>query len=373
MELSKRLARCAAVAESALGEVIGLLRTPGRAANAALAHLQNRLGMTYLVGMPTTMAIEATNVCPGGCVLCPVGQGRTGRSQGHMDWDKFRRLIDQVAWHMRFISLYKWGEPLMHPRVYDMIAYIKSAGIYVRVSSNLHPFRAEDADRLIRSGLDEFVVSLHGISERTYRTYQPQHGLAEVLAKIQALMAAKRRLGAQKPLVRLNFVIRKDNEHEVPRLGEFSRALGIGFLPVELSLNIRFLGYNTDMTWRGLDEQSLARERLELMDRWLPGDQAYVNEGYRLMRRHGGMMPTGSRRLFRCTMPWLQMFVCWDGDVDVCAGVFDKKDAVGNVFEQSVRQVWNGPRYRAVRRCIVGRSRPGDRAVVCGHCPGVLL
>ena len=234
---------------------------PGRVLNAVIAKTQAKFGMTYLVGMPSYIAIEVTNLCDGGCLLCPVGQGRRGRPFGRMPWDRFCRIVDEVTGYARFAGLYNWGEPFLHPRIYDMIRYVTARRIFTKLSSNLHAFRAEDAEELVRTGLDDLAVSLHGLSEASYRAYQPRHHFDEVIGKVKALVAAKQRLGSRTPDIHLGFIVTRYNEHEASALPEFADSLGVGYLLEETSLNLRLLPYDRDMNRRDINEAGLREER----------------------------------------------------------------------------------------------------------------
>jgi radical SAM protein with 4Fe4S-binding SPASM domain len=77
--------------------------------------------------------------------------------------------------------------------------------------------------------------------------------------------------------------------------------------------------------------------------------------------------------LFPCRDPWETMIVSWDGDVNLCCGSYEKKDRMGNVFEEPVRRIWNNARYQAARRSIRHQARHGDPRVLCRTCPGMLL
>ncbi len=342
-----------------------------RVLNAGLSRVQARVRSVYAPAMPTSLAIEVTNRCSGSCVLCPVGQGRRSRPAGNLDWDRFRRLVDEAAPYVTFIGLYNWGEPFCHSRLLDMIRYVKACGIHVRISSNLHSFRPEWAEELVRSGLDGMGIAIHGLSEETYRNYQPRHRLADVLDKLAAILDARQRLGSRTPEVRLDFIVRRDNEHEAALLPAFAAERGVGYLLEEVSLNLRFLPFDRDMTPRAVTEEQLRRERLDLLDRWLPRDEGRVNPVYRRVRELAGAMPGPRERLLACGFPWRHMIVCWDGEVNLCCGSFRKEDSVGNAFIQGLRGVWNGAGYQAARRALRG-ERPA-RHVLCCDCPGMLM
>lgn len=344
-----------------------------RFANGLVEAIQMRLRSVWLLSMPGYVAIEVTNVCNGSCLLCPVGQGRRSRPLGFMDWDRFRRVLDDITPYARFVGLYNWGDPLLHPRLYDMIEYVKARNIFTKISTNLHAFRAEDAERLVRTGLDDLAISLHGLSEESYRAYQPRHRLPAVLEKAKAIVAAKQRLGSPTPDIHLGFIVTRYNEHEVERVPEFAAALGVGYLLEETSLNLRLLPFDCYMNPRGVDEGALRQQRLALAERWLPRKDTYVNPYYQYVRTHCGTLPPASEVHFPCTSPWRQVVVCWDGDVNLCCGSYERRHSVGNVFQEPLHRIWNNARYRAARRLIRGAVRPADPPVLCADCPGMLL
>ena len=342
-----------------------------RVLNAGLVELQRKHGMIYLPGMPTHVAIEVTNLCNGGCLLCPVGEGRRSRPFGRMSWDRFRKLVDDISPFARFVGLYNWGEPFLHPRIYEMIRYVKAHKIYTKTSSNLHPFRTEDAEKLVETGLDELAISLHGVSEESYRAYQPRHRLEEVLEKTRAIVAAKKRLGSETPIMHLGFIVNRYNEDEIEDLRRLADSLEVDYYLENTSLNLRLLPFDREMKLREVSEEDLRRERLERIHKWLPKDDEYVFDWYQYIRDHNGVLPPRGR-WFKCISPWYQTIICWDGDVNLCCGSYDRRHSVGNVFEQSLRVIWNNALYRAARariRGCDGRHPP----VLCDDCPGALL
>jgi MoaA/NifB/PqqE/SkfB family radical SAM enzyme len=49
---------------------------------------------------------------------------------GFMDFGLFTSIIDQVKDHAYDVNLFHRGEPLMHPRLADMVAYARDKGLY---------------------------------------------------------------------------------------------------------------------------------------------------------------------------------------------------------------------------------------------------
>ncbi len=349
-----------------------------RLTHAVAGKLQCRAQMTYLLGLPTYLSIEVTNRCGCNCALCPVGQRRRSRKLGIMPWDRFTRLVDQVSAHARFIGLYNWGDPFLHPCIYDMIAFVAARKIYVKLSSTLRNWDSGEAERLVRSGLDDLKVSLHAASEAIYRDYQPRRteadmDFAEALEKIRAIQRAKARLESDRPNITLGFIVTRNNEREIEAFAEVARELGVDYSFEETSLNLRLLPFTRQMQPRWADEGTLARERKALADRWLPVDKRHVSPYYQYIRDHDGALPPPLPKWFACEWPWQQVVISWNGDVNLCCGSFAAGDRVGNVFETPLRKIWNNALYRAARANIACRPVSGRPRVLCSDCPGRLL
>ena len=78
-------------------------------------------------------------------------------------------------------------------------------------------------------------------------------------------------------------------------------------------------------------------------------------------------------KLFDCDWPWERVVISWNGDVNLCCGGFSVGERVGNVFDTPLRDIWNGPSYRAARANIAGREARQAKSVQCRSCSGRLL
>ena len=62
--------------------------------------------------------------------------------------------------------------------------------------------------------LDEIIVSLDGVDQETYAKYRVGGQIERVFDGVRRLVAAKQQLGAQTPLINLQFIVMKHNEHD---------------------------------------------------------------------------------------------------------------------------------------------------------------
>ena len=56
---------------------------------------------------------------------------------------------------------------------------------------------------------------------------------------------------------------------------------------------------------------------------------------------------------FPCNWLWKSMAIYWDGTVPACCADFTSEQIVGNLNENSLMDVWNGPEFQAIRSAQV--------------------
>jgi radical SAM protein with 4Fe4S-binding SPASM domain len=97
---------------------------------------------------------------------------------------------------------------------------------------------------------------------------------------------------------------------------------------------------------------------------------AYVDyiDHYGQNRPDRMIVPLGSRRKkFCCPQLWQRMFIHTDGAATVCCIDSARSLQMGNVLEQSVRDIWTGERYRQLRR--LHASGRFAEIPACAQCP----
>ncbi len=361
----------------------------GKLWNVAKVEVGTVLQLRQAAGLPTIVKIETTNACNTFCQLCPTGNSLLSRAKGLMDPDEFRRIVDQVKKHAYVIDLTQWGDPLIHPDIYDMIRYVHDARVYSYISSNFHGFQKEDAGRLVASGLDELTVSLHGITQETYEAYQPGRSLAEVVDKIRVVVEAKRRAGAPRPKIQINFAVTAKNEHEIPWVPAFARALGVGYKIETGSMNLRFLHKNKHLDPLDMTDRERSLRIRSHLEEWLPKrpeSQKWVLPAYRAILEDGDLVGgtaaaqgldtlESDQKKVGCDWPWRKTVIHWDGSVVPCCGVYDKKWTFDNISEKPLKEIFNGPAYLASRETFHGDNAPNGKGpdTPCTGCPGWML
>ncbi|MCC6581598.1 MAG: SPASM domain-containing protein [Phycisphaeraceae bacterium] len=345
--------------------------------NMALVNIQFRLKTERVLGRPYKMKIESTNICNTHCQLCPTGIGMEGRPKGKMTFDQYRKLIDQLRRHLLALDLSMWGDPLIVPEIFDMIRYAHDRGVWTYISSNLHAFKPHknQAESLVRSGLDMLTCSLHGASQETYELYQPGKSFQDSVDKIRHILDVRRKLNSATPAIQLNFVVTRHNEHEREAFQKLADELGCKAVFSTASLNIRFLNQTKQLQPLGLAPDVLAQKTQQHIENWLPKDASFALKPYREMLKNPARSEDyNGHKPMDCSWPWLASVINWDGQVVTCCGSFDPAEDFGNVFDVPFGKIWNSDKYRMARRSF--KHRLDDKQAKdnpCATCPGYML
>src|SRR3989344_5333310 len=128
------------------------------------------------------IGIEATNLCNLDCTMCPRSEMK--RPVGQMSIATLKRIVSQVKPFAELVYLHGLGEPLLHPQLDQMIAYVHEAGIKVGLSTNITLLTKKKSEMLIRAGLDYLILPMEGARAETYEKIRLGASFEKVLENI---------------------------------------------------------------------------------------------------------------------------------------------------------------------------------------------
>jgi len=314
--------------------------TPLKTLNLLTLKAQKWLRCDTVWGMPYRYYIDATNICNLRCPVCPTGLGILGRERGRMELEGFRAIVDQVARHAYVLGLYNWGEPYLHPQIFDMIRYAHDHGISVELSSNMNYFTRQMAEMTVSSGLNRLIVSVDGSTQEAYEAYRRGGDLSRVLDNVDMLVAEKELQSSRYPFVLMRMLINRHNEHQIEDLRQIAEQIGVD-------------GFSTGAFL--IDTSNEAQ-----IEEWLPTVEAQSCYKY----------SEELKNVWHCSDLWESMIINWDGGVAPCCWLHREEHDFGNVFEKSISDIWNGESYVNSRR-VFGRKLPlNGHRTICMVCRG---
>lgn len=249
------------------------------------------------------------------------------RARGFMELDPFRGLIDEISSHANHILMNFAGEPLLNPRIGEMVEHTVQHGLGLTLGTHGN---IDKMDELVEAGLPEILFAIDGLTQDVYQKYRVGGDLEVAIANLEKLMAARRRAGTGKPKVILQFVVMKHNEDQISDLIELGKRLAVDEISLQpVCVNDFF-----------------EKPRQELVKEWVPEDSPFV-----LRPMSENMTRSTSSPL--CIWP-LQSVVLYNGDVTMCCFDADGRYVAGNAFEPGgFRRVWNSREYRELRKKMV--------------------
>jgi MoaA/NifB/PqqE/SkfB family radical SAM enzyme len=166
----------------------------------------------------------------------------------------------------------------------------------------------EKAERTVRAGLDRLVVSFDGLSQEAYGAYRIGGDVQKVKEHIQLFNEVKGDLGSARPVIVLQYLINRHNEHELEKIREYARQVGAEFFPTPIMLDI------TDKA---------------KCEEWLPvNNDLTLNDRRRLIKKKAAPQQS-------CGFLWNDPVINVDGGLAPCCHLFHKSMDFGNMGEES--------------------------------------
>lgn len=282
---------------------------------------------------PQLIQVQTQYGCNARCTFCPMGR-EENQIRGRMDDAMFARVVDQaVEGGVKVLSPYLQNDPLVDREIDQRVAYVveRRQGRRfpkTKLITNGALLTEDRGHALIRSGLDYIVFSVHGIDAAVYDDVMQGPRFETTLRNVETFIRVKRELGVRHPNVEVWAVRTREVEEQLPEVKRFWQDRGVRFKA--RALDNRAHPEITDNTEMGVDEVA-----------WRYADH--------------------------CTIPFWRAWVLWNGDVVLCCVDWERRHVFGNIKDSSLREIWNGPEYRAYRQ----RMRTGDVAgTLCENCQG---
>ena len=291
--------------------------------------LDQKIRQTFhiLPKIPPAVNVELTNRCNLNCTMCD--RESMSREQGLIEMSLFQKIIDNAAEiKVPEVRLNRYGEPLLHPSLVEMIRYAKAKGIpNVNFTSNAVLLTEEKAREIIDSGLDAISFSMDGANKETYQKVRGIPDYEKIAGNVRRFAEIKAALGSSTPRIVLNTILMKETEPEILSVFEQWKGIvdNIQVIPAASYGNIKVLSSEK--------------------------------------RNESPIRPRPCHHLFD------RLMVFWDGRVTVCCGDINGELQIGRFPEERLEELWKNEAVTRLRR--LHRARKIDELPICLTCDGV--
>jgi MoaA/NifB/PqqE/SkfB family radical SAM enzyme len=289
-----------------------------------------------------------------------------------LTYDEFRSIVDQFPVLDRVV-LHGLGEPLLNKDLPKMIRYLKERGTYVLFNSNGILLNEKRGQALIHAGLDEYRLSMDGSTREVYARVRGVDAFDKIWRNVRAFIAMQKEQDAQKPAVSLWFTAMRENLQDLPGLIDLAAEAGVREVYMQ-----RLVYFEAGLA---ASKQSLFRkasyDELMLVQRC---EQQCKELGITFSAA-GSATPLesilrdfGERPWSGCQRPYSLTYITSSGNVLSCcfapfghrsAKEYREERVLGNIFQESIEEIWQGERYEAFRRAFESNT-PARHCAQCG-------
>ena len=320
--------------------------------------------------LPVCLYLETTNRCNLLCTTCPRTYAEL-EPPADMSWELFTSIVDQLPDIERAV-LHGVGEPMLVKNLPRMVRYLKDRGTYVLFNTNGTVLNDRNGRALIDAGLDELRVSLDAANAQSYRAVRGKDYFARILKNVRAFRALQEREGKERPRVSAWLTGLKETIAELPAFVKVAAEIGVKEVYLQ-----RLVFFEQGSIGHARPDQAL-------YERLTSEEAGLIEEATRLARSYGmtfgasGAASEPGMSLKRdgdsspwsmCRRPWTVMYITANGRaLPCCIAPFAQRGyenyTLGDATQQSLRDIWNGPAYRAFREALLSDSPPA----ACAGC-----
>ena len=164
------------------------------------------------------LLLEVTNVCNNKCIFC--ANRRMTRPKGSIDFELAKRVLQECYdLGSREVGFYATGEPLLYPRLVELISYAKAIGYeYVYITTNGLLATEDRIKELLDAGLQSIKFSINAINRADYIFI---HGVDAFDRVIENLKACKKLQGKYKNKLFVSTILTKHTKYEKEEIEKF--------------------------------------------------------------------------------------------------------------------------------------------------------
>lgn len=268
---------------------------------ATWAYMQQKTVCSHL---PVFLWIEPTNKCNLKCLMCP-NRLNPQNKLGFMDFELFKKIIDEVSDFACGIHLFLGGESLLHKYIFKMIRYASDKGIKVALDTNATILNEDKSRKLLNAGIDYLSFSFDGYDKDTYEKIRVNAKFDVTLKNVINFLKIKKELGKKHPYTVIQTIITDvKKKDDIVKKRQFLK----NFKGLPLNEHVVRYAYS----WAGAVSES---------------------EEFKPI--------SGSKRYKPCPYIWTVLNIKWDGTVVPCCIDLLGRYKLGNAKEKSLLKIWN--------------------------------
>ena len=283
---------------------------------------------------PSQVVVDITEVCNLACIHCPHPEFKKSHEYGarYLDPALNTKLVEEVReagrGHTLYLRYTSNGEPLVHPKAYDMIEEaVRRSGAFVTITTNGTIMNEKRTRKLLEAGVHLIDISIDAFNPETYAKIRVGGDLETVRENVIRLLSWVRDSdGATKVVV--SFVEQPQNSNEAALFERYWREAGAHQVVI-----------------RRLHSAAGAVQPVALLMK------QRISESGR----------------YPCLYPWERITLNPRGDLEFCPQDWVHGSVLGHYSTVSIKDVWQSEFYKRLREAHLANDFA--KHPFCGQCP----
>lgn len=283
---------------------------------------------------PSQVIVDLTEICNLACIHCPHPEFKKSQyySASQLDFELNQKIVDEVRelgkGNTQYIRYTGEGEPLVHPRGYEMIEYaVRQSGVFVTLTTNGTIMDENRTRRLLDTGIHMIDISLDAHTPETYARIRVNGKLEVTRTNVLRLLSWIKQSGVKTKVV-VSFIEQPLNIAESPDFEKF---------------------------WKEAGADSVVIRRLHSAAGSVPAIAEKMRQDQKEMLRRP------------CVYPWERIILNPRGFLSFCPADWTHGSTIQDYRKTTVRELWHGEFYRALRQAHLDNSFAEHK--FCGQCP----
>lgn len=318
--------------------------------------LESRFHPVKLHYYPLTLMVEVSTACNLACSRCERQAAPKTFLGHHTSLDLIKKILPASQYAYSVYLVAGLGEGLLNRDFWKIHRLFKKTGVRVGFFTNGVLLNKSNIEKIFSEETDSVLISLDSAQKKIFEKIRRGANFEKIVDNIGELIQEKKRREAKKPAIGLSFTFQKDTIEEMPSFVEFAKKMGVDFISFAGVIAHRRDKVIESAFWI---EEDKTREIFETTK------GKAVELGLPIRMPKAGIDP---RRY--CEDLWRAMFIFYTGDVCPCPhyrcpktyffrvenGKIVQKEtktrglALGNVFKESILDIWNNKNYCNLRR-----------------------
>jgi len=288
----------------------------------------------FVQSYPSWFQLDITNKCNMKCKMCP--RVSSGLNKYEMKFEDYKKIINILSvLNVDCLALTGMGEPFMHAYIFDMIKYAKESKMPVSITTNGLLLNTNLAKQIIDLDVNNIRFSVDQIQDLHSENLHEYS--IDVLDNIKNIVRLRNKKSNSNVNINVNTVISLDNINHMFSIIKWCKESGVDFVNL-IKLSTRVNTIKKIPTF--LEEYYFKMYHLYALCKNIELKSTYLN-----------------RKQTDCGFLKNFLFIMSNGDVSPCCHLYNY--IVGNIFEQSIDEIWNGQKFAHFRE---------NWLKICGGC-----